>query len=141
MFNTLLKIYLISSSILFCNNLISKTCDMRAFVDIINQHILLPNRGLHADAEKGSADPYWNRLSAILHAVPVDDLLPIFTPPNGMSLKQFYDSLFWKIKSGEITADSKLERLIIELRDFVSEFGDKLNNPNNLGFQIISTLD
>lgn len=98
---------------------------------LIETKVLEPNRGLHKDSERGSADPYWNRLSQALLATDAKNLEAMFTPPEGITLREYYDSLFWGIKSGEIKGDAQLDRLIVELRDFVNEYGSQFENQKN----------
>jgi hypothetical protein len=114
----------------------------RAMADIVKTKILQPNRGLHIDAERGSADPYWNRLSQVLRASDAEDLEKLFYPSNTkLDAPEVFDGLFWKIKSGEIKADGRMDRLVTELRDFVVENASSFRHKKDRGYYILKALE
>ncbi|MBP7844867.1 MAG: hypothetical protein KA116_08625 [Proteobacteria bacterium] len=108
---------------------------------LIAKKVLEPNRGLHNDAERGSADPYWNRLSQVLRTTDAKDLENIFYPSGDMTAFELYDSMFWGIKSGEIKADGKMDRLVTELRDFVVENPKAFEQEKDRAFHILKALE
>ncbi|CAN5503395.1 hypothetical protein BH10BDE1_BH10BDE1_12650 [soil metagenome] len=81
---------------------------------------------------------YWGRARAAIEATPNDALDRIF---GGMT-KQDFEEFYWGVKSGEIKASAKEEKMIDELWHMVDDLGEKpfFGNVPDRGFAIREAL-
>jgi hypothetical protein len=105
----------------------------------ILDRIYTPNVTLLRDAERGTADPYWGRLSQAMSTTPEADLRKLFSGSKGMTAQDI-DDLWWKVMSGELKSDHTQQRLVTALRDFAKANPDVFNKAEDVPFRLLERI-
>lgn len=97
------------------------------------------NRGLLRDAEKGTQDPYWGRLSRALHATSEGTLRDLFTGPNRITAQKI-EEIWWAIRIGDLRVDLETDRFFQGLRDFARDHPQLFDGKPDFPYRLRQAL-